>query len=459
MSQPAVDIERLRQVLGDPELAWVLDRLRTRLERGRPLRGTIALRRPTAGQREAVDRLLGRGPSRGVTVQLDLGRLEQVLRHAELASCLEQAVVALAGPIVDQRAQAAEAQRRWERVVDRARRRLAGRPRVATWLDDVVATGLLRRLSGDDASIAEALLDQAVGVVESLPGRWIPLPVLAAETTGDAHGLDHDRPLGRLVIRAAAALGDSSGLETARDRRETWASVGVTCDELSATALALNLPELSGRPGADDEEPGEGGDGLLAETARMHARQGEPLRLTLGCLVRHAPSSVPALTGVKVFVCENPSVVAAAAFTYGPECAPLVCTEGQPSTAVTLLLDRLVAAGAELLYHGDLDWPGLRIANLMVRRLCARPWRLRAADYMAQVSRLSRLERAGPRSAGARPVQLEGSPVEAEWDPELTAAMIRHQMAIHEEHVLDELLGDLGQQAAGGRGGPGPRCR
>jgi hypothetical protein len=75
----------------------------------------------------------------------------------------------------------------------------------------------------------------------------------------------------------------------------------------------------------------------------------------------------------------------------------------------------------------------------------------------SESSRPKQLERASPRPDRARPIRLENPPVEAEWDPELTAAMIRHGLAVHEEHMLDELLGDLGKLAAGKRGGSGLR--
>ena len=67
-------------------------------------------------------------------------------------------------------------------------------------------------------------------------------------------------------------------------------------------------------------------------------------------------------------MCENPTVVEvvaerwAAADVSGGVGPVLVCTSGQPSTAVVELLQILTADGAEVRYHGDFDWAGLRIA-------------------------------------------------------------------------------------------------
>jgi len=56
------------------------------------------------------------------------------------------------------------------------------------------------------------------------------------------------------------------------------------------------------------------------------------------------------------------------------------------NSAVARLLRALHDAGAQLTYHGDFDWPGARIAAGAFGRFQARPWRFRAADYLAAVA-------------------------------------------------------------------------
>jgi uncharacterized protein (TIGR02679 family) len=101
-----------------------------------------------------------------------------------------------------------------------------------------------------------------------------------------------------------------------------------------------------------------------------------------------------------------------------------------PAAARRTLLARLAEAGARLLYHGDFDWPGLRIANLVIGSLGAQPWRFGAADYTAAT---------GIASGQA----LTGSTAAAAWDAALTPAMQRHGLAIAEEAVAAALLPDL----------------
>ena len=124
-------------------------------------------------------------------------------------------------------------------------------------------------------------------------------------------------------------------------------------------------------------------------------------------------------------------------------CPPLICVEGQPKTAAHLLLGLLTSAGWELWYHGDFDWKGVEMSNLVMLRHGARPWRMAAEDYL------------GSRGG----TTLEGPPVEASWDPHLASAMATRGQAIHEEVVIEALIGDLARLEAGRshwlRGKPG----
>jgi uncharacterized protein (TIGR02679 family) len=152
--------------------------------------------------------------------------------------------------------------------------------------------------------------------------------------------------------------------------------------------------------------------------------------LSLRSLLRSPPSWDVA--GCRIFVCENPNLVAIAADRWGRDCAPLVCTDGMPAAAQRTLLSQLTLAGARFCYHGDFDWPGLRIANHVMREHDAGSWRFNAADYVAAV-----------RTASGLAQRLEGAIVEASWDDGLTAAMHEHGIAVAEETVAAQLLSDL----------------
>ncbi len=399
------DDARLRQLLGDRELAWLLARVSRRLSSG-ATGGSVTLQSATPAQREAVDRLFGRRASRGSSVSVRLAEVEALLQRAGICDTLPEAIEALTGPLVDGPARRHAVDAAWAEI-------FAADSISRPWLEELRATGILRRLSRNDLDVARTLLRQAHEIERRLPAHGVPLAELAAAATGDSHALDPGTPLGTIAVRLAAAAGQVQTWDTTEAWREAWTSAGVLCDELSAPVLTVNLP-------ADGERPAD-------QALRLHAEAGEPYRLTTRQLLREPPTFGSAMAGRTVYVCENPTVVAAAANRLGANAAPLVCVEGQPRTAARLLLDRLAAAGAQLAYHGDFDWAGIHIGNLVVRRHGAAPWRFSSADYRA--------------ARGGR--ALHGDPVAAAWDPQLEHAMIEVGRAVHEEEVLDLLLKDL----------------
>ncbi|WP_240905655.1 TIGR02679 family protein [Thiorhodococcus mannitoliphagus] len=378
--------------------------VRVGLERGGAERVSIA--NPTEQERRALDELLGRRPSSGNRLGLPLQHLEDILQRADLAPTLRTAIEALGGPLRNLGAEREDRQRAWRQVFDRQGAE-AKRLDATTWLAALEREGLLKRLADQDPARAERLLRQALSVLQCLPQRGKTLSTLAADCLGDAHGLDEGRPVATLVKRALCVD------DQTRSTDELWAAAGVLVGGgISSTVLALNLPAA--------------GDGASAAIIRTAAGSGEPLYLTLRQLLRDPPIWTPGATPISI--CENPAVVAEAANALGLNCTPLICTRGQPSAAVITLLNQLVEAGARLRYHGDFDWPGIRIANGIIDRHGAVPWRMDAADY---------LEAADSGKA------LTDELVIAAWDPELSRAMRARGQVIEEERVIQAILSDL----------------
>ncbi|HEX6676939.1 MAG TPA: TIGR02679 family protein [Actinomycetes bacterium] len=413
-----VDLDRLRRLVGGEDLRWLVERVRARLERGLPLDGTVTLEGASEAQRRAVARLLGRPAGRGASLSVALPAVEAVLRGAGLAPDLGTAVQALAGPVTDRAAERSAVERRWSAALDVAEQAAQRRPALTPWAEWLRGTGLLRRLARGNPAWAQELVEQAVAVLDLLPARGQPLSVLAASAAGGGHRLDPDQPLATLVLRAASLIGRVPPGDGAEWRRTVWASVGVLAGELTNPVLALNLP----------------GDPRTAtgQALTLWAEAGQPVHLAARQLLRDPPD-LSALQGRDVFVCENPSVVAEAANRLGKASAPLVCANAHPGAAATVLLRQLGAAGARLRYHGDFDWPGITIANGIVARFGALPWRLDTGAYR------SAADRDGP--------PLRGRPVTSTWDPALTQAMLELCVKVEEEQVLDDLLADLANPA------------
>jgi uncharacterized protein (TIGR02679 family) len=411
MSAPLDD--RLQRLLGGEHLAPLRKRLRRRFEYA-PLDraiGQIRVDGLAAEEHAALAALLGRPQRYASSLQFDLELADSNLRRSGVAPSLRDALERLDGPITHLATARLRQESLWSAVVNGCTH-----PGLVGLLGAAEGSGLLRRLARQDAAVASKLCRSAEAVLCRLPAQGIARSQLAANVLGDAHALDNGQPVATLVLAAWRRRGlpsqrsdDESLLGSAERARDTWARAGVLVNQLARPALFLNLPVTSA---------GDGG------------RTGEPSYLSLRSLLRSPPCWNVA--GCRIFVCENPNLVAIAADRWGPDCAPLVCTDGMPAAAQRTLLSQLTRAEARLCYHGDFDWPGLRIANHVMREHNAGPWRFNEADYVAAI-----------RTASGEPQRLEGVTVEASWDDRLAAAMHEHGIAVAEEAVAEQLLSDL----------------
>jgi len=393
-----------------------------RLERNglRPT-GRLRLERVTPPEIAALSGLLGarwRAVPPGGTASVDLAALDAALRAAPGGGSLVEAAGRAAGaPLVDRpavrSASASARQLGWTALAGHRalRRHLA----LAGWLERERRSGAATR-AGD--GVPFALLDAALDVLAVLPAD--PPQTLARFAArhrgGDPHALDRGRPLDAAVRRALAHLdGDGAPGDGAEARRERYDRWGLGCDELSSTVLCLGLRPAGRWP--------------LAAALRAAAAAGEPRIVTLREL-----RGVEVLTcGPVAFCCENPAVVAAAADALSSRCPPLVCTAGWPSTASLRLLRAVVAGGAALRLHGDMDVEGLRIVQRIGDLTGGQPWRMSAADHARHAAAGEPGAAMAASTVGALGRELR----------EVAAAMAASDRFVREELVLDELLADL----------------
>jgi uncharacterized protein (TIGR02679 family) len=430
---PEPDLERLNRVLGGPELEWLVERIRKRMAQNRPLDGVVTLAEATTRQRRAVEMILGRAPGAAKSLSVPLPELDAVLRDSGIhPGGLRGAVEALHGPVPDRKAAAARQTAAWASAREPVDDATRGHPHLALWWSQPGTQGSFRRWAGGNPEVGLALARQAAAVLTSLPSSGVTLPVFAAQTTGDAHALDDDRALGRMVFSAlcawvpaiSAAPESPAELPRAQARRAVWNEFGVGLDELSSRVLVLGLPGSA--------------QTSLGRMLAVGCRSGEPLVLTLRQLSRAANDGSDSF-GVAsrgVFVCENPAVLEAAAQRLGAACPPLICVEGQLSVAARVLLRSLREHGAHFRYHGDFDWGGIRIANTVISLTGARPWRYTQAAYLDAVDR----DLGTPLTTG--------EPCDALWDADLRGAVEGRGIRVEEEHLLPELLAELAASAA-----------
>ncbi|HET6954771.1 MAG TPA: DUF2399 domain-containing protein [Acidimicrobiales bacterium] len=393
-----------------PGLRPVWDAVRRRLERhGVDNRGRVRLPEVPATARLTLQAVIGRRP--GAT--LDLAALERGLCDLGVGDDLPAAIGALGCPVSDVAARR-RAERRSAAAAREAARAEAGgwrEPWRVAWIDGVVRAGGLRGL-GPEAAVdlvrqVRTLLDE----LDTGPaGGGAPAPLsrvdLAARLFGSAHALDTGTRLEAAATRALALR------QVGADPRDLWERAGAHLDLTSGPALTWRLPLAP--------------DSALAGLARQATDLGLPLHLTRFALRRHPVTVAP---GTDVLVVENPRVAEAAAQLGAA--TPVVATNGNPSGAVRLLVDQLLAAGAMLRYHGDFDAAGLAICARMAH-LGLTPWRMDTAHYLAALA-----------AAEADGVELPTDPEPAPptpWDPSLGSTFDRHRLAVHEERLLPGLL-------------------
>jgi len=409
--------DAIRRLLAGPAYREILAAARERLEAAGERARAVTLTELGPEARAALAGLLGWAAVPPGDIRLRLDELDAALRASAVGASLREVLEVLGGPLrsrAEDRAEAlAAVEARWSEA--RSRLAQAGREDLVGWLEGLRRSGWLPRTAEGEAG--ERLLREAVSVALRLPAEGVLLQVLAAEVTGDPHALDAGQPLAGALLRAAAHLAGWPEVPAgAAGRRALLGEVGVDRDPLCSDVLVLGL-----RPA---------GPSRLARHLRECAEDGEPRRVTLREL-GGAGLAVP--PGTPVFVCENPSVVAAAAAGLGGRCAPLVCLEGVPSTAALELLRSLQEGGARLRVRADLDWAGLRIAAAVLRLPGAAPWRFGAADYAEALA------------AGAKGPALEGAPAPSPWDEHLAQEMRRAGASVPEELLVARLIGDLGR--------------
>lgn len=369
---------RIAEWAARPGARRLLAAARAKVEAG--VGGRASLGDVTDAERRDVRALLGvpwEASGRAAT----LGALRDALaRHGVY---LEDLLVAVGGPLRDRPRERRERAASHADDTRAALDALTGAlPPVPESLADDVRAVLLRRClppAGDGAREARArdLVALLAGLPDADAGASGPLlAVLAARTFGDAHALDQSRPLGRSAARLVALVGAVAALHpagpdpalawvdplgSAERWRAAWAGVGIGCDSLSSQVLTLNLALR----------------GSAAAVALTAASAGEPVWLTARSLA--TGTVAPSETVTEVFVCENPSVVEAAAIRLGLRSAPLICTYGRPGLACLLLLRAFSDAGIRVKVRADGDPAGREIVRTVFAEVPhAAMWRMDA---------------------------------------------------------------------------------
>jgi len=333
--------------MDDRLLAWarlpgprkVLAAARRRLEAGHNLDGSPLRVDLAPGERAEVGRLLGMSWERSGRA-VGARALSTVIEN--YGGTVADLLAATGEPIRDLRA-AREAVR--QDAADERERATAVLEEAGVPADVVTAWLSRRGLPAAGHGQLLELATRCAAVWSALPqagGERSLLTVLAATALDDPHALDR----GSATATSALRLLGHELPDSAEAWRLAWEEHGIDCDAVSSRVLVLNV--------------------RLAGTAPCvpltQAAGPEPLWLTLRSLNGALQASDPE---TDVYVCENPSVLIAAADELGESSRPLVCANGRPSAATLRLLTALAESGTTLHVRADDDAAGQSIVGTL----------------------------------------------------------------------------------------------
>lgn len=262
------------------------------------------------------------------------------------------------------------------------------------------ATGI-----GDSDAPTRRLIDALAKAAQHIPAEPpISLAKLSHDCAGDPHFFDLDTAAGARLVAAIAELTGRKEPTRPDLIRRLLLDAGVIADRLTATVLLYQVSAV--------------GHGPIDRRLRD---SNAPVALTLLDLTKNPPT----LARQILTVVENPSIIEAA-MASGSR-LPLACTSGHLGSVDHELLQLAVNQGIHLRYAGDLDDPGLKIA-----------------EYVRQTygAELVAMDTAIVTAAGPVPSLIPLDPFPQPADAELAAALRTTGNVIFQENdvVLSKLL-------------------
>ncbi|BCJ86803.1 TIGR02679 family protein [Effusibacillus dendaii] len=439
--------------LRQPGLQRMWQLVRKKYESYGRVAGTIRLSGLREEERQALEGLFATNMLGRSDFRFRLAELERALQETRFQVSIKDCLCLLYGDEWMTRQEQREIeQRTWERFC-RWALQFGGKEELKIWIEQLSAG-----LGGGYRVFLECYRDYcekgdspdwaiALGALQQLPARNERLPVFAARTTGDPHGLDRSTLAGRIFYWGMLALQSQYRLRSEPDVqesgrtsvqedgfKETRSTVEAdptsdnTLESISQSEVIRAQYALSGIV-LDDISS-------IVWVAGWGEYAKDPVALPLLAVERLDQAALPSVS--EVFVVENPSIFGAlldrGLQTGSPLPFPLLCTSGQPSLAALRLLDKITDGQSRIYYSGDFDVKGLVMAIGLSQRYGSRfiPWRLDAETYRSAVRSHF------PPFSEAEIQVLER--MQVPWDDRLLEVMRESGKKVFQEQILDLLL-------------------
>ncbi len=421
---PMSDHQALLNYLGQPGLRRLLKGVWRKYHALGRVGGAILLKGATVEEQQVIGGLLGRDLAGLENVSVSLIQLDAIFKESRFALGLEEVLALYSGGAVTTKQQEIEREEnRWAQMFTEARD-LAQREQTVQWLAHLASRQAygyrtFLALYQEDFQQAKAVLSSCIRGLDNLPwytGQRRRRPVFAAWLTGDPHGLDRDRGLGRLLYQGILYVLRLPKREYHAEKvRAVFQQAGLEEDDLSSFVTVTGLELIPSDP--------------RFEVFRSSNAFMTPLTLPL----RFFDQPLEWASLGRVFVVENPTVFSAILDQWQRVMPPpLICTSGQPSVAALQLLDQLSAVGTKIYYSGDFDGKGLEIALGLWRRYSGgfKSWFLDTVTYLH-----------APRGIPLTEEQRRRiSAMKLPWDPELPAEVLAGDYVVYQESLVERML-------------------
>ena len=391
--------------------------------------GSVRLSGLTADDRQTIEGLLGKNLGGKKEYNLTIKVFVNALNNSRFAPCdpielLTQYFRQV--PIADKDLRAQEREREI-RFFDDLLQTVDGTP-AADWLRYVLDNNqapysVMRSAYKEDEEQAGREFGFVLAALNKLPqrqGRLERMAAFAANITGDAHFFDENRSAFSYLCYGICYFYDLDvkNKNTVEGKVQILYRAGLAKTTLTNTVLTVGI-------GARTHT------GIYTAGAAFAADM-EPLVLTLENMKNWTDVIID---GKIVYAVENPTVLAELLDKRSDERFALVCVNGQPTYAVTLLLDFIVAAGKTIYYSGDFDPEGIMIADRLKTKYGEhlKLWRFTEEDY----------QRCEPSvEIDERRLKQLGAVADAELR-QLAEVLYSHKKAGYQELLAEEYWQDI----------------
>lgn len=426
------------------------------------VQGRVLLRDCTPEERREIARFLHKSVSDHPDLVIQLADIQKALNGSSLACPLPDLLHALYPDRshttkVLQRQHQIQAQQSFDERLTTLADDLPPEARGRQWLlsGSHGKKALFRRYKNEPLEVQSQLLHSLHLVIDALqqlppPPQSERLALFAQRISGDPHGFDANTLSGRLLQQALTDLSQENQMmanaeiqsepadaslpllpEQEQQRFFLYAQAGILVDTISSTVAVFHLTRAETNDGHADPLIEQAGERILVL----------PLRQVLAW-----PKLHPASTHVYLF--ENPQVFEEVVDTLTTRkhqsseshtiLPTLICTSGWPSVATLQLLNAIINACPDVVFHysGDFDLQGLRIATHLLARYPhhCQLWRFDPLSYDAALHiRAANLEHAERSGLETLPPSFAS----------LVAAMREQEKKAYQEGIVSLLIQDI----------------